>query len=85
MKLKEELLIALLLLCSCTRSVTEREEAKFQTICRLSENIANISLPFSFSVAEDGRFVLCDNEKVFLYSSEGRQIRQIGNKRKIEM
>ena len=82
MKLKEELLIVLLLLCSCTRSVTEREEAKFQTICRLSDNIANISLPFSFSVAEDGRFVLCDNEKVFLYSSEGRQIRQIGNKGK---
>lgn len=82
MKLKEKLLITLLLLCSCTRSVTEREEAKFQTICRLSENIANISLPFSFSVAEDGRFVLCDNENVFLYSSEGRQIRQIGNKGK---
>ena len=54
-------------------------DAPAHQICELEENLAPIGEPFSFAIADDGDFVLTDFKTVFLYSADGRQIKQIGN------
>ena len=67
-------------LCSaCTEQSAAVKDAPTQQICSLQENLSLISTPYSFAMANDGQFVLSDFTKVFLYSPDGEQIRQIGN------
>ena len=71
---------SLLLMFSCTgKSSGTVTDAPSKTVCALQENISIIAEPVSFAVADNGCFVLTDFKNVYLYSSDGRQLRQIGH------
>ena len=64
---------------SCSDTSLKIQDAEIMEICRLNENMGQISAPTSVAVADDGRFAVCDNNCVYLYSSDGNQLRTIGN------
>lgn len=72
------LIVCLCISVSCSTSPKEVEQIETEALCNLQENIGKISQPMSFAMTSDGGFVLCDFNKIYLYSKDGKQIRQIG-------
>lgn len=72
------LIVCLCISVSCSTSPKQVDQIETEALCNLQENIGKISQPMSFAMTSDGGFVLCDFNKIYLYSKDGRQIRQIG-------
>lgn len=70
---------SLSILSACSESTIDITKAPTEQICVLRENLAMVSRPFYFDIADNGQFVLTDFTNVFLYSADGEQLRQIGN------
>lgn len=71
--------IFLLILVCCNQNEQIQSDLAIETICSLNDSEQPISLPLSFDFVNDSTIVVADNNKVYLFSTSGEMLSEIGH------
>jgi len=74
--------LSIVSISSCSQHEISKNTMNSVIICELQENLRHFSEPLSFSILDNGCFVICDGRNVILYSDGGKQLRMIGHRGK---